>query len=206
MKNDLNRLQLHCKNREYGCEMICSLESIDRHERECEYSQIRCSNAGEWHSKKLNPLYSENMCLSPFSQQKDDNGCYFQTENQSFGLIYSLQQSFWTKSITNLWQLCSLATFFNPRTNQNELVWWTSNFWKYRSVFVLLSVKLWGCLSMLAAHFDASIKSQHLQNTSASHFIDKTSSTCCMCSRSLCLVVLIKKYIGNKNCFKLNYG
>ncbi|XP_054023280.1 RING finger protein 151 [Dryobates pubescens] len=46
MKNDLNRLQLHCKNREYGCEMVCSLESIDRHERECEYSQIPCSNAG----------------------------------------------------------------------------------------------------------------------------------------------------------------
>ncbi|XP_035749727.1 RING finger protein 151 isoform X1 [Egretta garzetta] len=45
MKNDLNRLQLHCKNREYGCEMVCSLESIDRHERECEYSQIPCSNA-----------------------------------------------------------------------------------------------------------------------------------------------------------------
>lgn len=47
MKNDLNRLQLHCKNREYGCEMVCSLESLDRHERECEYSQIPCSNAGE---------------------------------------------------------------------------------------------------------------------------------------------------------------
>ncbi|XP_067392648.1 RING finger protein 151-like [Emydura macquarii macquarii] len=46
MKNDLNRLQLHCKNRDRGCEMICSLESIDRHERECEYSQISCSNAG----------------------------------------------------------------------------------------------------------------------------------------------------------------
>ncbi|GAB0181982.1 RING finger protein 151-like [Grus japonensis] len=46
MKNDLNRLQLHCKNRDYGCEMVCSLESIDRHERECEYSQIPCSNAG----------------------------------------------------------------------------------------------------------------------------------------------------------------
>ncbi|NXA33602.1 RNF41 ligase, partial [Eudromia elegans] len=46
MKNDLNRLQLHCKNREYGCEMVCSLESIDRHERECEYSQILCSNPG----------------------------------------------------------------------------------------------------------------------------------------------------------------
>ncbi|OWK61455.1 RING finger protein 151 [Lonchura striata] len=46
MKNDLNRLQLHCRNREYGCEMVCSLESIDRHEKECEYSQIPCSNAG----------------------------------------------------------------------------------------------------------------------------------------------------------------
>ncbi|NXX84004.1 RNF41 ligase, partial [Urocolius indicus] len=46
MRNDLNRLQLHCRNREYGCEMVCSLESIDRHERECEYSQIPCSNAG----------------------------------------------------------------------------------------------------------------------------------------------------------------
>ncbi|KAM6318763.1 E3 ubiquitin-protein ligase NRDP1-like [Aegotheles albertisi] len=46
MKNDLNRLQLHCKNREYGCVMICSLESIDKHERECEYSQVPCSNAG----------------------------------------------------------------------------------------------------------------------------------------------------------------
>ncbi|KFV90175.1 E3 ubiquitin-protein ligase NRDP1, partial [Eurypyga helias] len=46
MKNDLNRLQLHCRNREYGCEMVCSLESIDRHERECEYCQIPCSNAG----------------------------------------------------------------------------------------------------------------------------------------------------------------
>nr|XP_025038334.1 RING finger protein 151-like isoform X3 [Pelodiscus sinensis] len=46
MKNDLNRLQLHCKNSEHGCEMVCSLESIDRHERECEYGQISCSNAG----------------------------------------------------------------------------------------------------------------------------------------------------------------
>ncbi|XP_071594066.1 RING finger protein 151-like isoform X2 [Heliangelus exortis] len=46
MKNDLNRLQLRCKNREHGCVMICSLESIERHERECEYSQIPCSNAG----------------------------------------------------------------------------------------------------------------------------------------------------------------
>lgn len=46
MKNDLNRLQLCCRNREHGCEMVCSLESINRHEHECEYSQVACSNAG----------------------------------------------------------------------------------------------------------------------------------------------------------------
>ncbi|KFV07198.1 E3 ubiquitin-protein ligase NRDP1, partial [Pterocles gutturalis] len=46
MKNDLNRLQIHCKNREYGCKMVCSLESIDKHERECEYSHVRCPNVG----------------------------------------------------------------------------------------------------------------------------------------------------------------
>ncbi|XP_066482061.1 E3 ubiquitin-protein ligase NRDP1-like [Tiliqua scincoides] len=46
MKNDHNRLQLCCRNRERGCEMVCSLESIDRHEPECEYSLVACSNAG----------------------------------------------------------------------------------------------------------------------------------------------------------------
>ncbi|XP_078396894.1 E3 ubiquitin-protein ligase NRDP1 isoform X5 [Cetorhinus maximus] len=46
MRNDLNRLQIWCKNRQHGCETICSLEVIDRHERECEYSQVPCLNAG----------------------------------------------------------------------------------------------------------------------------------------------------------------
>ncbi|XP_028592328.2 RING finger protein 151-like isoform X1 [Podarcis muralis] len=46
MKNDLNQLQIHCRNRECGCEMVCSLESIDRHERECECSRVPCSNSG----------------------------------------------------------------------------------------------------------------------------------------------------------------
>lgn len=51
MKNDLNRLQLCCRNRERGCEMVCSLESIDRHEHECEYSQVACPNAGRLNSE-----------------------------------------------------------------------------------------------------------------------------------------------------------
>ncbi|XP_054841417.1 E3 ubiquitin-protein ligase NRDP1-like [Eublepharis macularius] len=45
MKNELNRLQLHCRNKEYGCEMVCSLESIDRHEHKCKYNQIPTLNA-----------------------------------------------------------------------------------------------------------------------------------------------------------------
>nr|XP_015213227.1 PREDICTED: RING finger protein 151-like isoform X1 [Lepisosteus oculatus] len=46
MRNDLSRLQIRCRNREHGCEMVCSLESVDRHERECEYSQVACTNTG----------------------------------------------------------------------------------------------------------------------------------------------------------------
>ncbi|XP_020824226.1 RING finger protein 151-like isoform X2 [Phascolarctos cinereus] len=46
MRNDLNRLQLHCRNGERGCEMVCSLESVEQHERECEYGWISCTNTG----------------------------------------------------------------------------------------------------------------------------------------------------------------
>ncbi|XP_043832924.1 RING finger protein 151-like [Dromiciops gliroides] len=46
MRNDLNRLQLHCRNGERGCEMVCSLELVERHERECEYGWISCTNTG----------------------------------------------------------------------------------------------------------------------------------------------------------------
>ncbi|XP_039592496.1 E3 ubiquitin-protein ligase NRDP1-like [Polypterus senegalus] len=45
MKNDLNQLQIRCRNREHGCNMACSLDSIDLHERECEYRWIPCINA-----------------------------------------------------------------------------------------------------------------------------------------------------------------
>uniref|UniRef100_A0A8C4REP3 Ring finger protein 41, like n=1 Tax=Erpetoichthys calabaricus TaxID=27687 RepID=A0A8C4REP3_ERPCA len=35
MKNDLNQLQIQCRNREHGCNMVCSLESIELHEWTC---------------------------------------------------------------------------------------------------------------------------------------------------------------------------
>lgn len=74
MKNDLNRLQLHCRNREYGCEMVCSLESIDRHERECEYSQIPCSNAGCTVQIERRNL-DGHLAVCEFRSRECPNGC-----------------------------------------------------------------------------------------------------------------------------------
>ncbi|NXV79224.1 RNF41 ligase, partial [Atlantisia rogersi] len=74
MKNDLNRLQLHCKNRENGCEMVCSLESIDRHERECEYSQIPCSNAGCTAQVERRNL-DGHLAVCEFRSRECPNGC-----------------------------------------------------------------------------------------------------------------------------------
>ncbi|KAM9387386.1 RING finger protein 151-like [Phaethornis superciliosus] len=74
MKNDLNRLQLHCKNREHGCVMICSLESIDRHERECEYSQIPCSNAGCTVQVERRNL-DGHLAVCEYRSRECPNGC-----------------------------------------------------------------------------------------------------------------------------------
>ncbi|RMC15152.1 hypothetical protein DUI87_07334 [Hirundo rustica rustica] len=74
MKNDLNRLQLHCRNREYGCEMVCSLESIDRHERECEYSQIPCSNAGCTMQIERRNL-DGHLAVCEYRSRECPNGC-----------------------------------------------------------------------------------------------------------------------------------
>ncbi|KAM9023559.1 RING finger protein 151-like isoform 1-T2 [Guaruba guarouba] len=74
MRNDLNRLQLHCKNREYGCQMVCSLESIDRHERECEYSQIPCSNAGCTVQVERRNL-DGHLAVCEYRSRECPNGC-----------------------------------------------------------------------------------------------------------------------------------
>ncbi|XP_053569156.1 RING finger protein 151-like [Bombina bombina] len=37
---------MRCRNARGGCLMVCSLESIERHERDCEYSFMSCINAG----------------------------------------------------------------------------------------------------------------------------------------------------------------
>ncbi|XP_034030763.1 E3 ubiquitin-protein ligase NRDP1 [Thalassophryne amazonica] len=46
MRNDLNRLQIRCVNAAQGCKVICSLEILEKHEDECEFGIISCSNPG----------------------------------------------------------------------------------------------------------------------------------------------------------------
>ncbi len=48
MRNDLARLQVRCVFRPQGCEVICALESVHRHEQQCDYALLNCSNAGTY--------------------------------------------------------------------------------------------------------------------------------------------------------------
>lgn len=44
MKNDLNKLEIKCRNRAYGCESIVALELIESHERSCVFERCKCPN------------------------------------------------------------------------------------------------------------------------------------------------------------------
>ncbi|XP_063055239.1 E3 ubiquitin-protein ligase NRDP1 isoform X2 [Engraulis encrasicolus] len=46
MRNDLMRLQIRCVFHVHGCDVITSLEALDSHEAECDYSLLTCSNTG----------------------------------------------------------------------------------------------------------------------------------------------------------------
>ena len=42
MKNDLDRLQIRCRNHAAGCGVVCSLEMLYAHENECEFHSQVC--------------------------------------------------------------------------------------------------------------------------------------------------------------------
>lgn len=44
MRNDLDRLQIRCRNRHHGCEIVSDLEFIGRHEQDCPYEKLKCPN------------------------------------------------------------------------------------------------------------------------------------------------------------------
>ncbi|MGH0151237.1 UNVERIFIED_CONTAM: hypothetical protein FKN15_040559 [Acipenser sinensis] len=74
MRNDLNRLQIRCRNREHGCEMVCSLESVDRHERECEYSRIPCTNTSCPMQVERRNLEA-HLAICEYRSRECPNGC-----------------------------------------------------------------------------------------------------------------------------------
>ncbi|XP_070796550.1 uncharacterized protein [Pituophis catenifer annectens] len=74
MRNDLNQLQLHCTNKDRGCEIVCSLESIDSHECDCEYSQIPCPNNACPVQVERRNLYS-HVASCEFRARECPNGC-----------------------------------------------------------------------------------------------------------------------------------
>lgn len=39
---------MRCVFRPQGCEVICALESVHRHEQQCDYALLNCSNAGTY--------------------------------------------------------------------------------------------------------------------------------------------------------------
>ncbi|XP_072107967.1 RING finger protein 151 [Mobula birostris] len=74
MRNDLNRLQMWCRNKQHGCETICSLEAIDRHESECEYSRVPCLNAGCTVQVERRSLEA-HMAVCECRSRECSNGC-----------------------------------------------------------------------------------------------------------------------------------
>ncbi|KAJ8353873.1 hypothetical protein SKAU_G00214400 [Synaphobranchus kaupii] len=74
MRNDLSRLQIRCRNRDQGCEMVCSLESVDRHERECEYGLVACTNTGCPMQVERRTLEA-HLSLCEFRSRECPNGC-----------------------------------------------------------------------------------------------------------------------------------
>lgn len=44
MRNDLNRLQIRCRNHAYGCQQVLALEFLQSHERNCVYERLKCPN------------------------------------------------------------------------------------------------------------------------------------------------------------------
>ncbi|XP_068942734.1 E3 ubiquitin-protein ligase NRDP1-like isoform X3 [Petaurus breviceps papuanus] len=71
MRNDLNRLQLHCRNGEHGCEMVCSLESVEQHKRKCEYNWISCTNTVQVERCNL----SGHLAACEYESRECPRGC-----------------------------------------------------------------------------------------------------------------------------------
>ncbi|XP_062841280.1 RING finger protein 151 [Trichomycterus rosablanca] len=74
MRNDLARLQVRCVYHSQGCEVICALESIHRHEQQCDFALSTCSNAGCPVQVSQNFLEA-HLCVCEYRRRMCTNGC-----------------------------------------------------------------------------------------------------------------------------------
>ncbi|XP_052434194.1 RING finger protein 151-like isoform X2 [Carassius gibelio] len=74
MRNDLARLQVRCVFRPQGCEVICTLESVHRHEQQCDYALLNCSNAG-CPVKVSRRSLEAHLCVCEYSSRVCASGC-----------------------------------------------------------------------------------------------------------------------------------
>ena len=74
MKNDLDRLQIRCRNRHHGCGTVSDLEFIGRHERDCAYERLKCPNerCATYCSRRE---LSDHIRTCDFNKEECPKGC-----------------------------------------------------------------------------------------------------------------------------------
>lgn len=82
MRNDLDRLQIRCKNRHYGCDIVSDLDFIGRHERDCAFERLKCPNERCTTYVSRQEL-SDHIRLCEHHQQECPKGCGLLITNPS---------------------------------------------------------------------------------------------------------------------------
>lgn len=74
MKNDLNKLQIKCRNNAYGCETIIGLEFLNSHESSCMHERLKCPNERcTFYATRQEIATHETVC--EYSRKECPNGC-----------------------------------------------------------------------------------------------------------------------------------
>ncbi|XP_052817878.1 RING finger protein 151-like [Mya arenaria] len=74
MRNDLNRLQLRCRNRAYGCEHDGVLEFMQSHESTCTFERLKCPNERCTFFAARRVVDDHVRCCE-YSRKECPNGC-----------------------------------------------------------------------------------------------------------------------------------
>ena len=76
MRNDLNRLQIRCRNHAHGCHHITDLEFLEQHENTCVYERLKCPNDRcTFYAVRQDVDEHARTCV--FGQKECPKGCGF---------------------------------------------------------------------------------------------------------------------------------